>query len=112
MKSKHFQLKLIDSVKNVFIVTAVFPDYEWKDGKPTDHLKGYKLRTVCPSAQFDETVIKMECFEAPLDPERVSANPVTVSFENLTFTSYRNPSTGRQEFIGKASGLKILRESA
>ena len=33
MKSKHFQLKLIDSVKNVFIVTAVFPDYEWKDGK-------------------------------------------------------------------------------
>lgn len=112
MKSKHFNLTLIDSIKNFFIVTGIFPDYEWIDGRATDNLKGWKLRTVCPSAGYDETIIKMEVKNPPLDPDKVSENPVTVSFEGLTFTSYHSSSTGRQEFVGKASGLKIIRDNA
>lgn len=112
MKAKHFTLKLIDSIKNIFIVVAVYPDFEWVDGKATDTLKGYKLKTVCPSANFDETIIKIESKIAPLDPEKVAECPVTVAFENLEFSSYHSSITGRQEFVGKASGLRVIKDNA
>lgn len=112
MKSKHFKLVLIDTIKNLFIVTGVFPDYEWLDGKSTDNLKGWKLRTVCPSASYDETIIKMEVKNAPLDPDKVAEEPVAVSFDGLTFTSYHSSATGRQEYVGKATGLRVVKENA
>lgn len=112
MKAKHFTLKLIDSIQNYFIVTGVFADYEWVDGKATDKLKGFKLRTVCPSANYDETIIKMEVNTAPLDPDKVAESPIAVAFDGLTFSSYHNSSTGRQEFIGKATGLRPIKNNA
>ena len=108
MKSKHFKLTLKEGIKNLFIVVGVYPDYVWENGKSTEEIKGYKLKTVCPSASYDTTIIKMETARAPLDPDAVNDNPVTVPFEGLEFSSYINPSTGKTDYVGKATGIKVI----
>lgn len=108
MKPKHFNIVLKKEIKNEFIVTGMYKDYEWVDGKPTDTIKGYKLKTVCPSAQYDETVIKIEAQNPPLNEENLRDSSVKVTFENLTFMSYFNSNTKKTEYIGKATGLKII----
>lgn len=108
MKTKHFQLSLKDEIKNQFIVTGVYPDYEWKDGKPTEKLKGYKYRTVCPSAGYDETIVKIEQTKPSVDPDTVETQPVLVSFEQLEFKSFYNNTSGKLEYTAKATGLKVL----
>ena len=95
-------------IKNEFIVVGIYKDFEWIDGKPTENLKGYKLKTVCPSAQYDETIIKFESQVPPLDENLLENNTVKVSFENLTFNSYYNSNFNRTEYVGRATGLKII----
>lgn len=112
MKSFHFDYVLKAHIKNYFIVTAVFPDYEWENGKATDKLKGYKLKTVCPSAHYDETVIKIDVEKCLLTSDEVLKAPVPVTFENLTFSSYFSPQTGKTEYVGKATGMKIIKPVA
>lgn len=108
MKAKHFNLVLKKEIQNEFIVTAMYKDLEWVDGKPTNKIKGYKLKTVCPSAQYDETIVKIECQNPPLDEDALNKNPITVTFENLTFSSYYNSNSNRTEYVGKASGVKVI----
>ncbi len=110
MKSKHFNLVLKENIRNEFIVTSVLPDYAWENGVATERIKGWKLRTVCPSAAYDETMIKMEVEKPPLEPEAVEVEPVLVSFVGLEFSSYHSSITKRTEFTGKATGLKVLRQ--
>lgn len=108
MKNKHFDLKLKATIKNEFIVTGVYPDFEWKDGKPTENIKGYKLRTICPTANYDETIVKIEGTMPPIQPEAVANNPAVVAFENLTFSSYFSSKTKKIEYVGQATGIKII----
>lgn len=110
MKSKHFDLVLKDGIKNEFIVTAVLPDYIWENGAVTEKVKGWKLRTVCPSASYDETVVKIEVENPPLNAEEIEKAPVLVSFAGLKFTSYFSSVTKRTEYAAKATGVKVLKE--
>ncbi len=109
MKAKHLKLTLADGVKNEFLVTACTKDYVWENGKQTDKLKGYKLRTVCPSAGFEETFVKIETSKEPLNADSLEENPVAVSFEELTFTSYYSLATKRIEYSASAKGLKVIK---
>lgn len=109
MQSKHFDLMLKEGIKNEFIVTAVLPDYVWENGANTGKIKGWKLKTVCPSANFDETLIKIEAAEPPLDPEAVEKNPISVAFTDLQFSSYYNSLLKKLVYQGTASGVKVLK---
>jgi len=109
MQSKHFDLILKEGIENKFIVTAVIPDYIWENGENTGKIKGWKLKTVCPSANYDETLIKIETTEPPLDAEAVEKNPVSVTFMDLDFSSYYNSLLKKLVYQGTASGVKVLK---
>lgn len=111
MRSKDFKLSLADGVKNEFIVTAVYPSFEWDkiNNQATDKVIGYKLKTVNPSAAYSEAVIKMDGTVPPIDPEEIEKEPAFVTFGGLVFKQYFNNSTGRADFIGYAETLKRLK---
>ena len=103
MRSKDFKLSLADGVKNEFIVTAVYPSFEWDkiNNQATDKVIGYKLKS--------EAVIKMDGTVPPIDPEEIEKEPAFVTFGGLVFKQYFNNSTGRADFIGYAETLKRLK---
>lgn len=114
MESKHFDLKLKQSIKNEFIVTSVTPVYLWVNSKPTSEISGWKLRTVCPSAQYAETTVKMEVDNPPLDADAIEKEPVLVAFDELEFTPYVATVNGKSTlaYSAKAKGLKVIKSNA
>lgn len=109
MQSKHFDLVLKEGIKNEFIVTAVLPDYVWENGVNTGKIKGWRLKTICPSANYDETLVKIESAEPPLDSEAVEKKPVAVTFTDLEFSSYYSNTLKKLIYQGAASGIKLLK---
>lgn len=105
MKAKHFNLKLKPEIKNEFIITNAYPTYEWENGKPTDKKKGWTLRTVCPSAQFEETMIQVDGENPPLDLERLEEEPMMAVFENLEFASYYSAKLNKVVYTAHATGF-------
>lgn len=112
METKHFELKLKQNIRNEFILTAIMPQYVWQEGKPTNVVSGWKLRTVCPSAQYAETIIKLEGDNSPLDVESIEKEPVLVAFEGLEFTPYISMSGKSIAYSAKAKGLKVIKPNA
>lgn len=110
MKAKHFILMLKPEIRNEFIATNIYPNYKWVDGKPTNEQEGWTIRTVCPDAQFEEMLVRIETNEPPLDREKLENEALHVSFDDLTFTSYYSTKMGKQVFQGHATGLKILKK--
>lgn len=109
METKHLELKLKQNIKNEFIVTAIAPLFVWRDGKPTDVVAGWKLRTVCPSAQYAETTVKMEADNPPLEADAVEKEPVLVAFEGLEFTPYISMNGKSIAYSAKAKSLKVMK---
>ena len=105
MKAKHFILKLKSEIKNEFIVTNAYPAYEWEDGKPTDRKKGWTLRTICPSAQFEETMIQVDGENPPIDLDKLEEEPMYVVFENLEFSQYYSSKLNKVVYTAHATGL-------
>ena len=110
MKAKHFIMTLKPEIKNEFIATNIYPNYKWVDGKPTDEQEGWTIRAVCPSAQFEETIVRIDTSDPPLDIDKLESDPQQVSFDNLTFTSYYSMKIGKQVYQGHATGLKLLKQ--
>lgn len=111
MKAKHFNLKLKPEIKNEFIITNAYPAYEWENGKPTDKKKGWTLRTVCPSAQFDETMIQVDGENPPLDLDKLEEEPFMAVFENLEFTSYYSAKLNKVVYSAHATGLHPVKSA-
>lgn len=109
MKAKHFNLVLKPEIKNDFYVTYCYPDYVWENGHQSSEQRGWKLKTVCPSASFDETIVKIDGKEPPFDISLLEKSPIRVSFEDLSFTSYINPQTKMLTYQGHATGVKVLK---
>jgi len=109
MKAKHFILKLKPEIKNEFIITNAYPAYEWADGKPTDKKKGWTLRTVCPSAQFEETMVLIDGENPPLDLDKLENEPFTAVFENLEFSSYYSSKLNKVVYTAHATGLHAMK---
>lgn len=110
MKAKHFILMLKPEIKNEFIATNIYQNFKWVDGKQTDEQEGWTIRAVCPSVQFEETNVRIDTIDPPLDIEQLEREPQHVSFDDLTFTSYYNMRMGKQVYQGHATGLKILKK--
>lgn len=109
MESKHFELKLKSEIRNEFIVTAMVADYAWENGKPTDKLLGWRLKTLCPSANYSETIVKMEGEKPPLDKTTVEQGAVLVAFDDITFTPYIGRNGRSIAYSARAKALRLLK---
>ena len=82
------------------LLVDVLPAYEYKDGKRTDKITGYRYEVALPTHNLDKIGVKIDGeqrMEAPKD------GFIEVEFANLEVNAYERD--GKVLFTAKASGI-------
>ena len=90
------------------LLVAVREGAEYKDGKPTGNIEGYKYEVVFPFAQFYKTRVKIK--GAPIiTQEQIDqkGGSMKIRFKNLTGKFYRT-GNGDYELSASADGLEVI----
>lgn len=93
----------VSSFGDNFILTDVFPVYEYKNDKRTDRLEGYRYIVAIPKMKFEKIGVKIESDE-PLIDLNDDNDGMMVTFENLEIGLY-------QDFRTKAVGVSAVADS-
>ena len=86
------------------LLVDITPAYEYKDGKRTDNLTGYRYTVALPEHGLDKISVRIEGKQLMEKPEDF----VEVEFSDLEVNAYE--SQGRIQFTAKATGISTVRK--
>ena len=86
------------------LLVDITPAYEYKDGKRTDNLTGYRYTVALPEHGLDKISVRIEGKQLMEKPEGF----VEVEFSGLEVNAYA--SQGRIQFTAKATGISTVRK--
>ena len=86
------------------LLVDITPAYEYKDGKRTDNLTGYRYTVALPEHGLDKISVRIEGKQLMEKPEGF----VEVEFSGLEVNAYE--SQGRIQFTAKATGISTVRK--
>ena len=98
---------IIDAIATLgdkLLLVGINPAYEYKDGKQTEHIVGYKYQIASPRLKYDKVNIKVEgkqLVEMPV------AGYVEVSLTEPEIYGFTNRE-GKLQFAGRAKGISLV----
>lgn len=84
------------------LLVDITPTYEYKDGKRTDNLTGYRYTVALPERGLDKISVRIEGKQLIEKPEGF----IEVEFADLEVAAYE--SQGHVQFTAKATGISIV----
>ena len=83
----------------------ITPAYEYKDGKRTDNLTGYRYTVALPEHGLDKISVRIDGKQLIEKPEGY----IEVEFNGLEVNAYE--SQGHVQFTAKATGISPVRKN-
>ena len=85
----------------------VQPNYEYKDGKKTDKMLGYKYFVVVPALKMEKIGVKVDSMELEFDLDEI---PIMkkIEFDNLELRPFQNYSTKQVLISAKADKARLV----
>lgn len=100
--------QICNSKDTTVILVSVRGVPEYKDGKPTGNIDGYRYEVACPWAQLDKIKVKIKG-ELIVTQEQIDqkGGSMKIRFKNLTGKFYRT-GNGDYELSASADGLEVV----
>ena len=87
------------------LLVDITPAYEYKDGKRTDNLTGYRYTVALPEHGLDKISVRIDGKQLIEKPEGY----IEVEFSGLEVNAYE--SQGHVQFTAKATGISPVRKN-
>lgn len=87
------------------LLVDITPAYEYKDGKRTDNLTGYRYTVALPEHGLDKISVRIEGKQLMEKPEGF----IEVEFADIEVSAYE--SQGHVQLTAKATGISTVRKN-
>lgn len=96
---------------NDVLNTEVNPYRDYIDGKPSEHIAGYKYTVVCPLNKYESFTVKVMQATPTITNEMIEAagGSIKVTFKGFEGKFYKDSRSGEYLFTAKATEVEVLK---